>query len=56
MNEAERWKFVAVTVCWRVLDQTIAELHSQFGDPPGDELAALIDETTTAADKIESLR
>lgn len=41
-------KFIEEAVKWRVLDQSLTEARSKFGDLPADELQALLDEAVTA--------
>ena len=48
MKKGDLSKFIEDAVKWRVLDQTMAEVRSKFGDMPPGALESLIDEAVTA--------
>ena len=49
MKKGDLSKFIEEAVKWRVLDETIEEVRSEFADLPEAELETLIDEAVTAA-------
>jgi hypothetical protein len=51
MKKGDLSKFIEEAVKWRVLDQTMTEARSKFGDMPAAERESLIDEAVAAVRK-----
>ena len=49
MKKGDMSKFIEESVRWRVFDQSITEVQSNFSDMPSDDLQALIDEASLSA-------
>lgn len=49
MKKGDLSAFIEDAVKWRVLEQTMAEARSKFGDLSGDEMSGLLDDAVTAA-------
>jgi hypothetical protein len=54
LKKGDLSKFVEDAVRWRVLDQTLTEVHSKFADLPPEELEALIEEAVSSTRKTDT--